>query len=162
MSYSVRPKANSPSGTQIDAQASIVFDANAPLATNVFTNTLDIGAPTSSVSPLPAVTNSSDFTVAWSGSDDAGGSGIGGFDIYVSDNGGPFALWKHEPGDTLSDTFSGAVGHTYAFYSVATDNVGHREVTPAVSASDYLRGLGHCRATLVLQSIRHRRSGGDV
>src|SRR5207248_2311069 len=29
-----------------------------------------------------------------------------------------------------STTFTGVRGHTYGFYSVATDNVGHRQATP--------------------------------
>ena len=74
-----------------------------------------------------------DFTVSWTGSDDASSSGIGGFDIYTSDNGGSYALWKHESGDTLFDSYHGIIGHTYSFYSVATDNVGQVESTPSAS-----------------------------
>ena len=36
--------------------------------------------------------DSTSFLVSWSGSDDPGGSGIASFDIFVSDNGGPFVL----------------------------------------------------------------------
>ena len=72
------------------------------------------------------------FTVAWAGQDDAGGSGIGSFDIYVSDDGGPFTAWLTGTQMT-SATYTGQDGHTYAFYSVATDNVGHVQVTPATA-----------------------------
>ena len=72
------------------------------------------------------------FTVLWAGQDDAGGSGIASFDIYVSDNGGPFTAWL--TGTQLtSATYTGQDGHTYAFYSVATDNVGHVQATPATA-----------------------------
>src|SRR5262249_27640946 len=49
--YTVRPKANLTSGTQINAQASVVFDANAPLNTNSASNSIDAGPPSSSVNP---------------------------------------------------------------------------------------------------------------
>ena len=45
-------------------------------------------------------------------------------------DGGPFVPFETATTDT-SATFNGAVGHTYGFYSVATDNVGNREATPA-------------------------------
>src|SRR5208282_2525311 len=121
-----------PTGTTINAQASVVFDNNAPISTNVVTSTIDAGLPASSVSPLPAVTTTTSFPVSWSGSDDAGGSGIANYDIYVSDDGGPFALW-------LSDTpeiyaiFDGEYGHTYGFYSLAMDNVGNRQTGPTTA-----------------------------
>jgi hypothetical protein len=81
---------------------------------------------------LPAVESSPSFPVSWSGQDDSGGSGIVSFDIYVSDNGSTFAPWL--TGTTLtSATYPGQAGHTYAFYTVATDNVGNREATPTAA-----------------------------
>src|SRR5262249_47317614 len=91
-------------------------------------NTVDAGAPTSSVNPLPA-TSGSPFTVSWSGSDDAGGSGIAGHDVFVSDNSGPFTPFLTGTTQT-SASFAGVPGHTYRFYSVATDNAGHVQATP--------------------------------
>lgn len=40
VTYTVRPKPSNTSGTRIDAQASIVFDTNAPVPTNAVTNTI--------------------------------------------------------------------------------------------------------------------------
>ena len=54
VTYIVRPKPALPTGTRIDAQASIVFDLNAPIATPAIFNTLDAGPPTSSVNRLAA------------------------------------------------------------------------------------------------------------
>ena len=68
--------------------------------------------------------------VSWSGADDAGGSGIASYDVYVSDNGAAFTLWQDHTDET-SATFAGEVDHTYGFYSVAVDNVGHVEAAPA-------------------------------
>ena len=62
--------------------------------------------------------------------DDPGGSGIASYDIYVSDDGGPFTPFLIGTTQT-SATFTGVVGHTYGFYSVATDNVGNVQPTPA-------------------------------
>jgi hypothetical protein len=67
--------------------------------------------------------------VSWSGQDDAGGSGIASYDIFVSNNNGPYTLWRDDTTDT-SGTFTGQVGHTYRFYAVAVDNVGHVESAP--------------------------------
>ena len=92
-------------------------------------NTIDAGAPTSGVSPLPAATTTTTFTVNWSGTDDTGGSGIATFDVYSSDNGGPFSLWQQGTTAT-SASFTGVNGHVYGFSSVATDNVGNRQATP--------------------------------
>src|SRR4051812_45445931 len=52
-------------------------------------NTIDAGTPTTQVSALPATTTGTIITLPWSGQDDPGGSGVAGYDIYVSDNGGP-------------------------------------------------------------------------
>src|SRR5262249_35829787 len=94
VTYTIRAKANASTGTRIDGQATITFDTQPPLATPPIFNTVDAGSgTTSSVDPLPAVFNTSPFTVTWSGTDDAGGSGIGSYTIYVSDNGGIFVPW---------------------------------------------------------------------
>lgn len=127
VSYFVKDKANLATGTAIHASASIVFDVNDPIATNTFVNTIDATSPTSSVAPLPATTTSLGFTVSWSGSDGAG-SGIAAYDVYVSDNGGPFQAFQTGTTAT-SAVVNGQVGHTYRFYSVATDHLGFVQTT---------------------------------
>ena len=96
-----------------------------------------IPAPTSSVTALSAITSTDDFTVDWSGTDDAGGSGISSFTIYVSDDSGSFTPWLADTTLT-SATYTGLTSHTYSFYSVATDNVGNIELTPAAAQSSTL------------------------
>jgi hypothetical protein len=129
VSYSIYPKAGQANGTMLQAQASITFDSNPALQTAVWTNVLDTNTPSSTIKPLPAWSASS-FKVSWEGSDDPQGAGIESYDIYVSDNGGSFKLWKS--GMTgPSAVFTGQVGHTYGFYSVSTDGVGHRQSAPA-------------------------------
>ena len=80
---------------------------------------------------MAATQTSTSFTVSWLGSDDAGGSGIASYDIYVSDDGGAYALWLNDSTAT-SAVYTGQNDHTYAFYSVAADNVGHVEAAPAL------------------------------
>jgi RHS repeat-associated protein len=133
VNYTVSPLATDPTGTVIAAQASVVFDANAPVLTPQFINTIDAGPPTSSITSLPAFSPVT-FTVHWAGQDDAGGSGIATYDVYVSDDGGPFTLWQAATTATAA-AYTGVDGHTYAFYSVATDNVGHVEATPSGAQS---------------------------
>ncbi|NQU26017.1 MAG: RHS repeat protein, partial [Candidatus Nealsonbacteria bacterium] len=129
ISYTIEPLDGLATGTEITNKASIFFDWNDPIDTPQVLNTIDAGFPTSSVDPLPDNPPGSSVPVTWSGEDDAGGSGVAHYDIHVSDNEGPFELWLDDTTET-SATFHGKGGHTYAFYSVATDNVGHREPAP--------------------------------
>jgi hypothetical protein len=87
--------------------------------------------PTSSVNALPAAETSSTFTVSWSGSD-ANGPGIASYNVYVSDNGGPFTPLMQNTTQT-STTFTGQNGHTYGFYSIATDQLGNSQATPTAA-----------------------------
>lgn len=127
--YTVQPKAGVATGATINAQASIVFDTNDPLATPTATNTIDNGAPTSTVTALPNISPAT-FNIAWSGNDDANGSGIASYSIYVSDNGGPATQFLQALANQTSASFAGQPGHNYAFYSVASDNVGNVQAIP--------------------------------
>jgi len=142
--YTVQPRAGLPSGTEIRNVALISFDFQTIIATNQVDpqdpsqgtdptkealNTIDAGTPTSAMTALPASTPSADIPLTWTGSDEAGGAGIGSFDIYVSADGGPFVPYLLGTTDT-SAVYPGSHGHTYAFYSVARDNVGHVEAPP--------------------------------
>jgi hypothetical protein len=128
VSYTIEPKANLSTGATINAQATVVFDQNAPINTPSLTNTIDASAPTSTVNALPATTSQSTFTVSWSGSD-PGGSGIASYNVFVSDDAGPFLPFQTDTTAT-SALFTGVVGHTYGFYSVAVSNVGVAQPAP--------------------------------
>ena len=84
------------------------------------------------------------FQVSWGGSDDTGGSGIAGYNVYVSTNGGAYSLWKSMTTQPAA-RFSGEQGKTYRFYSVAVDNVGHEEQAPS-SADATTQVAGHMLA----------------
>ena len=143
VSFTVMLKPGLASGTAIANTATIVFDVNTPMTTNETINTIDEIAPTSSVAALPSTTSQTSFTVSWTGSDNAGGSGIALFDVYVSIDGGPFALWRAATTET-SAVASGEVGHSYGFYSIATDNVGNRQSTPAGAQATTTLTAGGC------------------
>jgi RHS repeat-associated protein len=131
--YAIQPKPGAVTGTRYDAQATIRFDTEAPLDTPPIVNTADVGDPTSTIAPLPAQSSSASFTVSWSGDDDASGppgSGIAAYDVFVSDNGGPFTLLRQATAETTM-LFVGQFSRTYAFFSVATDQIGHRQTQPA-------------------------------
>jgi Beta-propeller repeat len=122
--FTALPVSGLTTGTKISNMATVVFDSNASINTPTFTNTIDVDAPKSSVTALPATTTQTSFTVAWSGTD--AGSGIATFNIYVSDNSGAFTLWQSAV-TTTSASYTGTVGHTYGFFSQATDKVGNQE-----------------------------------
>ncbi|GET20731.1 hypothetical protein JCM18694_09770 [Prolixibacter denitrificans] len=111
-------------GTTYENQATIVFDANEPIKTNVWHNTVDVIAPESQVEQLDAETGPTTFTVTWSGTDNA--AGIEYYDIYVKVNDEDPVLWLVHTKETSAE-FVGEVGDVYKFYSVATDNVGNTE-----------------------------------
>jgi hypothetical protein len=146
VSYSVTANTGLSTGSQIHSQASIVFEENAAIATPALVDTLDVGAPTSSVNVLAATQTTTHFSVSWTGSDDANGSGIGKYEILVSVDGGAFLDWLTNTTAT-SGTYTGSPGHTYAFYSVAVDNVGN--VQPAA---------GTAQATTSVPPIARRRT----
>jgi len=143
-SYVIRANDGLASGTEIRNVAEIQFSFGEVIATNQVDPhdpsqgtdpdkealvTIDAGLPSSEVSALPAETNTLAFQVSWTGEDDTGGSGIAGYEIYAQDNGGEWQMWLQNTAQT-SETFTGDNGHTYAFYSIAIDNVGHRESAP--------------------------------
>jgi Ca2+-binding RTX toxin-like protein len=131
VSYTIRPKVALANGTEIRNDASIVFDVNDPIQTNEVFHTIDSEAPTSAVNALPAITANPEFLVSWSGNDGSG-AGIAYYDIYVSDNGGIWRKWLDNTSDT-SANYVGELEHTYAFYSIARDNVGNLEAIPTLA-----------------------------
>jgi len=154
-SYTIRAKEGLPGGTEIRNIAYITFDGAETVATNQLDphdsskgtdpnmeciNTIDTGLPSSHVNPLPAVVETAEFVVSWTGEDSASGSGIAGYDIYVSDNGADYVLWMNT--SDVNAIFTGEHGHTYRFYSIAIDNVGNHEAAP--SGADAETMIGEC------------------
>jgi hypothetical protein len=160
VSFTIEPKEDLPSGTEIRNKAWIVFDVNPPMSTGEVLNTIDALPPTSSVMPLAQEQPLSSFELQLSGTDDEHGSGIRNYSIYVSDNDAPYALWKTT--DSTTGVFTGEQNHTYRFYSIARDNVGYVETAPsqpdavtaikmpetmAVAPSPFVPARGHTQIT---------------
>jgi hypothetical protein len=59
------------------------------------------------------------------------------YSIYVSNNGGAFALWLGGTTQT-SAVYTGVNGHTYAFYSRAQDQAGNVEAAPTAAQATTL------------------------
>ncbi len=144
--YTIRAHTNLVTGTEIRNVATIQFDYQPSLRTDLVdphnpgagidTNkqalvTIDGDLPTSSVTSLSPTATNATFTVCWSGSDI--GSGIASYDIYVSTNvsgtNGSWTLWL--AGATANcASFQGENNKTYSFYSVAHDGSGNIEPAP--------------------------------
>jgi len=126
ITYSIRPDAGMPSGTEFTALASIIFDTEKPIATPTVTNKLDIAAPASQITTLSGNVSRPTFIVRWTAADEAGGSGLAGTSVFFTDNDGPLQAF------TVSDIataarFTGEIGHTYKFFSQAIDAAGNAE-----------------------------------
>ena len=124
--FNIKPKQYLSSGEELDNRASVIFDANAPIYTQKWSNVLDFDAPVSHMKPMTPVQSDSTFKISWQGYDAT--SGIAGYNIYVSTNHGPFSLWV-----TTTDTtalYLGSPDSVYGFYSIAVDNAGNTEQKP--------------------------------
>ncbi len=115
-----------PAGATLDLNSQHIYARHSTLDGTVIG---DAGAPTSAVTAMPGFWLGDDLLVQWTGADDAGGSGLAAFDLYVSDNGGAPTLWLHDT-TTTSARYTVQDGHAYSFYSVARDNVGYVELPP--------------------------------
>jgi RHS repeat-associated protein len=128
VSFTVDPNPGLPSGTTIQNQAHVNFDGVGPFnpapKEGPFTNTIDSGRPTSSLSAL--VVNGTEIQLMFSGIDDASGSGVRDYTISMSDNGGAYLPVLNNVNATTSSIY-GLSGHTYQFYSNARDNAGNLE-----------------------------------
>lgn len=123
--FTARATAALPTGATITSRASIVFDENPPIATNVVTQTVDNTPPSPTVDPLPAQSNA-DFTVTWSEADV--GSGVDFTELHASVNGGPWALVTRSAPGQNQFVFHGQPGNSYAFQVTGQDQVGNREL----------------------------------
>lgn len=128
-SFIVDPTDGITSGDTTANTAYIYFDANPPIQTPSWTNIFDLDPPVSNVTSLLQVQQDSVFDVFWTGADI--GSGIAGYNIYYSINGGNAIGWLANTSDTTA-VFTGSPDSSYCFYSVAYDSAGNYEEIPVV------------------------------
>jgi PKD repeat protein len=124
VSYTVRPASEVATADSIDAQARIVFDINEPIDTPAIFNTIDADLPVSSMEPSASFIDSTSFEIRWSGKDV--GSGLQSFTIFVSEDKAPFQPLASDISDS-SLIFTGDIGKSYEFFSIAKDNAGNLE-----------------------------------
>ncbi len=121
--YSVAARAGLATGTQIDAQARVVFDQEAPLDTPTWRNTVDVDppVPTGLVDGRGAGPS---VAVSWDSTDL--GAGVDVFDVFVGDGVAPLRPWK-VASTARNGMYVGEVGHTYRFAVRAADLVGNTD-----------------------------------
>src|SRR5438067_7093829 len=96
------------------------------------------------------------FTVQWTGSDV--GSGISGYTIFVSDNGGPFTIWLDGIAAS-SATYSGQTGHSYGFIAIGADQAGNVEALKTAAEATTVVGSVSACASNVSNQVQVTRSG---
>lgn len=135
VNFSLHSIATAITGDTLLGQATILFDENEPIETNIHYNVIDAVAPTSQIDSLPDLIDTTAFTISWIGADDPGGSGLKVYNLYVAENAGPYLLYQSNLVDT-SLVFKGRKGDTYSFYTRAIDNTGNIEKPkPGVSVT---------------------------
>ena len=140
VNFSIKPLQSAITLDTIGARATIVFDTNDTIPTNIAMNTIDAFAPTSHMNILPANSNNP-VTLSWGGVDDPGGCGLKFYTLYVSTDGINFNIIRN--GITRTDTtFIGAPTTMYYFFVLATDSVGNTEVLrPGEVRSTFIGGV---------------------
>ncbi len=129
VTFTVRPRSELVSGEEIANEARIVFDFNPPIDTPKVALIVDSAAPASSVRPFAhSTTWDTEFTVTWGEDGSPDTSGVAVFEVYYSVDGQGYELWTTSTAP--SALFTGPAEHTYSFYSIARDNVGHAEQPP--------------------------------
>ena len=130
VSFYISPVNGVATGDTVGAEALIVFDDNAPIGTNVWTNTFDAVAPTSTLHAEMNTADSLYCTFSFEAQDDANGSGVQNVEVYVSVNNASYiSIGGTHPDSTLSYALENGV--FYQFMSIATDNVGNKEAFKA-------------------------------
>ncbi len=126
VSFYILPENGVQTGDTVAAEALIVFDENESIGTNVWRNTFDAVAPTSTLHAELNAQDSLYCTFSFSAQDDAGGSGVASVETFVSVNNNAYtSIGSCHPDSTL--TFALENGLYYQFMSIATDYVGNTE-----------------------------------
>ena len=132
VSFYILPDGGVQTGDTVGAEALIVFDDNEPIGTNVWRNTFDAMAPTSTLHAELNAQDSLYCTFSFTAQDDAGGSGVRSVETFVSvNNGGYTSIGSCPPDSTLS--YALVNGLFYQFMSLATDKVGNTEPFKSVA-----------------------------
>jgi len=135
VSYSIKMKEGLPNFTTIANKASIIFDNNDAIETDLWFNVLDTEAPTSMVTSSNEINDST--IVVELESNDSGGSGVSGYEVYVNVNTGG---WINLGEYNSPFTFTGENDLLYEFYFQAVDSVGNEELKLEVAEVSFQIG----------------------
>jgi len=126
--FSIKARTSTVTGDIVNGKADIIFDANDVIPTNLWANVVDAVAPVSEMqaSSVSAEIDSTNIPLSWTAQDDPGGCGIGGYNLYVSEDNGPFEKTFGGWQDTFL-LYGAERGHTYRFFVQAADRVGNNE-----------------------------------
>ena len=129
VSFVMKAKSGIASGDSIKAQASIVFDTNEAIPTNVWKNTLDGVAPTSAFTAEQQKDRPTFYDFRFNAKDDQEGSGVRQVTVYLSRNKAPYEEYAVCRPDSIWK-FEAESGSEYAFYTQAEDFAGNKEELP--------------------------------
>lgn len=124
VNFTIQPIPTALTRDTIAEKASIIFDDNDAIETNVEKNTIDAVAPQSLLTMASVVGDT--IHLFWTGQDDPPGCGVKDYDLYVSINNGPFILYKKNIA-ALHEIFLATPGNNYCFFTRARDNTGNLE-----------------------------------
>lgn len=126
INFICRPKSTTPTGEIVSHQASIIFDLNESIETNIWDNKVDAFPPSTNSSPLPDTFYSNVIPFDWIIEDDPGGCGVQHAQIFISTN-----RIEFESNGFIADTTESSLqlnwGTMYYYLVLGTDNVGNRE-----------------------------------
>lgn len=124
--FTVKPKEFLPTGTVISNRATITFDVNKPITTNLYVNTLDLDPPQTNVTFIEQIAGNK-VNLVWE-TNDSNGSGIKKSVVYMSAGEGPYTTVA------ITDKNSAQIPITsnnhYKFYVLSEDQVGNSEKEP--------------------------------
>ena len=127
VSFSVKPISFLNDGTVFTNRASIIFDDNAPILTNIWQNILDMGRSNSTMTAT--LVQDTIINLRFNGTDAV--SGVGYYNLFTSINNGPWLPFGGTSADTM--TMTGSIDSTYRFFVVSQDKVGNMELKSATA-----------------------------
>ena len=126
VTFRIKPHEGMETGDTIGFNARILFDYNDTIPTNYWCNTIDAGAPTSTVKAVVDKKDYSHYHLSFEAEDDKGGCGVKQIRLYLADNLGTYNEYAVCHVDSVLD-FTIESGKQYQFMTIAEDRVGNRE-----------------------------------
>ena len=121
-----------------------VWSATAQASTRV-----DTIPPAASVNPLPPVTYATSFIFTWSGTDNAGGSGLKYYDVQYRLNGGPWEDLFLETIATAAQMTGGTQNASWEFRVRGVDVAGNVQAYPPVAQAATIVDVEPPKASVV-------------